>query len=216
MLWKPWKGSVAALLAALALILWASLGRAAPTELTCTAPTGSKNVWMVFDPDVGDSVQQVECSGGPALHDSMWVVLYWQRLSGGPPTPQDSARVSPGDSVKFNIPGPGHLYATARNSAGTSCVTGIVYVPPSDPTGVPVEESAERVLTCALFDVQGRRVAWLPGSVWYEMRGRTVIGRDLLARGVTLGRLARGVYFMKGRTLAGRWTAGARRVVVVR
>lgn len=182
--------------------------------LTCTAPT-SGQLWVLD----ADSAWTAECSGGPALHDSMWVVLWKQPLTGGGYARSDSARTAPGDSVHFFGIGPGHYYATARNSIGQSCVTQApVYVPPLDPTGVPTEPAQGEVVLVRVFRVNGQQAALLPGWVWDRLwKAHGIMERSLLLRGVTEGRLAAGVYFVRGVTRAGTLLhEGAKKVVLLR
>lgn len=212
-----YRSAVVGLYVALGLFLWASLARSA--TLTCTAPTSGQRWSRVFDPEIGDSTNSVDCGGGPALHDSMWVTLWRQPLTGGGYSPSDSAFVAPGDSVRFFSVGPGHYYAIARNGIGQSCVTQApVYVPPPVVTGIPTEPEAGDVVLVRLFRVSGQQVATLPGTVWDRLwKENGVMERSLLLRAVTQGRLAAGVYFARAVTRSGTLLReGTKKVVMLR
>jgi hypothetical protein len=178
------------LLPLLLVLLLAPRLYAAPTEITCTAPTMGQRVWS-------DSTGvNAECSGGPALVGPITVLLHWQPVTGGGFTVRDSVTVPPGGAIVFVSPGPGSGYVVARNARGPGCASATITIAPAVLTDVPVEESSDPVLTCLLFDVRGRRVGAFPGSVWYDRRPFV----QLVRYGVVQERLASGIYWLKGTT----------------
>jgi hypothetical protein len=176
-----------------------------PSQLVSTSPTVGQASYRGID-DSGDSVTVVDCVGTVPLVESLRAYLYWWRYgSGAPPDiPSDSQTVAPGDSVYWAVRGAGTYWERFRNSRGLGCAGNRVTVAPDNPTAVAVVAATDRVATCLLFSVQGRRVASLPGTVW-----------DMKQPLEKQGGLASGVYWLKGWTATG-IELPARRVIVLR
>ena len=182
----------------------------AATWLVFTLPTTGQLVWI--DPSQGPDSTMVECSGGPGIHEILTARLYGWPVTGGGIrlVAEHSVSGQEGQPDSFPVPWPGMFYVTTTNPAGESCASNRVNVAPTDLTGIGTpDETLGKVLTCVLFDVQGRRVGSFPGSLW----GLRRLTGDDLRRGVHRP-LSSGIYFLRGRTKAGQDLV--RRVVVVR
>jgi hypothetical protein len=184
-----------------------AFSKAHGATLTCVAPAAGQRWTRIFDPDINDSTWSVECHGDEAIHDTMWVTLWRQSLTGGGYSPSDSAHVAPGDSVWFFSVGPGHYYAIARNGIGPSCVIqDPVYVPPPVVTGVPVV-AVDPVDELRVFNVMGQLVATVRGTPAEFAWQSRMLSRPSLAMGI---------YYGRARTASGVILAERRRIVIVR
>jgi len=167
-------------------VIW--LATTGATTLTVTAPSFQRYVWTSFDPDIGDSVQNVECYvTGDSLRGALMGILMGQPVTGGGNWPVDSldCRDLKGQVVEFQAPWPGHFYVQWRGDAGISCGTNIAYVPPPDVTSVPV--TARDPVMVNIFDVRGRWIGHFQAE-WDVVRRRRVIRNE---------RLPSGIYFLR-------------------
>lgn len=138
--------------------------------LLFTIPSTGQDRSMIWDPDAGDSVLHVDCTGTAAIHDSILVRLYGQPVTGGGFRVIDSHwavdRFGAADS--FATPWPGNFYVTTANHVGESCASAVVTILPSDLTAVEPTADSDPIVSCRLFNVRGALVAWLPRTAWSE------------------------------------------------
>lgn len=127
---------------------------------------------MVYEPQSGDSLVAVECSGGGPTADLDSVRLYGWPLTGGfGPLQSHSARNREGQPDSFVVdPGPGTTYyATAIDTAGNeSCPSNTVFLP-GTVTGVNPGPGDDPVVSVRAFDVHGRQVVPHASGIYFEV-----------------------------------------------
>lgn len=180
-------------------------------------PTTNAAQEAVLDPETGDTTWTASCSirGGP-LSD-LGSVLVWRYPRELVAVVDVRGREGLRDSVLLER---GRLYwFEAVDTTGNKAPCPPSYLLPAlNPTGIPVDPSPAGgdVILVHLYAVTGQQVGLFSGYVWDRLwKAHGVMERSLLLRGITQGRLAAGVYFVRGVTSGGRPTA-ARRVVLVR